>query len=106
MVRHFLVFTYIWQEDFAKISKVPDVPRNVNLARSITWLVSVSIYCPICLKQFTSTQSCTVSRPGLFGSGSGRVRAGFAPEVDKNFRLKSGLRRAFCFDEQKYNLNN
>ena len=31
--------------DFAKISKVPGAPRTVNLARSITWLVSVTIYC-------------------------------------------------------------
>ena len=33
MVRLFLVFTYIWQEDVAKISKVPGAPRNVNPAR-------------------------------------------------------------------------
>ena len=33
MVRLFLVFTYIWQEDAAKISKVPEASRNVNPAR-------------------------------------------------------------------------
>ena len=38
---------------------------------------------------------------------SGRVRAGFRPEVDKNFGLNSGLRRAFCLiGAQKYNQNN
>ena len=31
-------FCYIWQEDIAKISKVPGAPRNVNQARVI-WLV-------------------------------------------------------------------
>ena len=41
------VFTYIWQEDSAKISIVPGTPRNVNPARSITWLVSVTIDCSI-----------------------------------------------------------
>ena len=40
----FLVFTYIWQEDFAKISLVLKAPRKVNAVRLITWLVSVSIY--------------------------------------------------------------
>ena len=34
MVRLFLVFTYIWPEDFAKISKVPRAPINVNSALS------------------------------------------------------------------------
>ena len=29
MVRLFLVFTYIWQEDVAIIPKVPEVPRNI-----------------------------------------------------------------------------
>ena len=33
MVRpFFLVFTYIWPEDVAKISKVSGAPQNVNLA--------------------------------------------------------------------------
>ena len=32
MVRLFLVFTYIWQEDVAKIPKVPGAPCNVNPA--------------------------------------------------------------------------
>ena len=41
----FLVFfTYIWQEDVAKISKVPGTPRNVNLNRAKHWLVSVLFY--------------------------------------------------------------
>ena len=38
MVRLFLVFTYIWQKDVAKIFKVPRSPHNINLARAITWL--------------------------------------------------------------------
>ena len=46
MVRHFFVFTYIRQEDVAKILKVPaaPAPRNVNPARAITSLVIVTIY--------------------------------------------------------------
>ena len=32
MVRLFLVFTYIWQEDVAKIPKVPCVQRKLNPA--------------------------------------------------------------------------
>ena len=43
----FMVFTYIWEEDVAKISKLPRPPRNINLARSKTWLVSVTNYCTI-----------------------------------------------------------
>ena len=35
-------FCYIWQEDVAKISKVPEAPGNVNQARVITWLVGVT----------------------------------------------------------------
>ena len=45
MVRLFLVFTYIWQEDVAIIPKVPGAPRNVNPARVITWFVGKAIYC-------------------------------------------------------------
>ena len=33
LVGVFLVFTYIWQEDVAKIPKVPLATRNVNPAR-------------------------------------------------------------------------
>ena len=40
----FLVFTYFWQKDVEKISKVPRAPRNVNPAGAITWLVGVAIY--------------------------------------------------------------
>ena len=32
----FLVFTNIWQEDVAKIPKVPGAQRYVNMARAIT----------------------------------------------------------------------
>ena len=32
----FLVNTYVWQEDVAKIFKVPGAPRNVNPAWAIT----------------------------------------------------------------------
>ena len=33
MVRLFYIFTYIWQEDIAKIPKVPGAQRDVNPAR-------------------------------------------------------------------------
>ena len=33
MVRLFLAFTYSWQEDVAKIPKVPGPPGDVNPAR-------------------------------------------------------------------------
>ena len=33
----FLVYTYVWQEDVAKIFKVPGAPRNASPARAITW---------------------------------------------------------------------
>ena len=39
------LFRSFWQEDIAKITKVRRAPRNVNLARSIAWLVGVTIYC-------------------------------------------------------------
>ena len=42
-----LVFTYIWQEDVAKIFKVPGAPRNVNPAWAIAWLQGVTIFCTI-----------------------------------------------------------
>ena len=32
----FLVYTYVWQENVAKIFEVPGAPRNVNPARAIT----------------------------------------------------------------------
>ena len=41
----FMVFTYIWQKDVAKISKVIRAQCNVNPARAITWLVGFTIYC-------------------------------------------------------------
>ena len=47
MLRLFLVFTYIWQEDVVKIFKVPRAPNNINLARALTWLVGVTINCTI-----------------------------------------------------------
>ena len=34
MVRLFLVFTLIWQEDVPKLPKVLGAPRNVNPARA------------------------------------------------------------------------
>ena len=43
----FLVFTYIWLEDDAKILKVPRAPRNVNPALAITSLEGVAISCTI-----------------------------------------------------------
>ena len=33
MVRLFFIVTYIWQEDLAKIPKVPGAQRDVNPAR-------------------------------------------------------------------------
>ena len=54
MVRLFLVFTYIWQKDVVKISKVPGALCKVNPARAIAWLVGVIIYCTIFQQQFTS----------------------------------------------------
>ena len=33
MVRLFFIFTYIWQEDLAKIPNVPGAKRDVNPAR-------------------------------------------------------------------------
>ena len=50
----FLVFTYIWQKDVVKISKVPSALRKVNPARAIAWLVGATIYCTIFQQQFTS----------------------------------------------------
>ena len=49
IVRLYLVFTYIWLEDVAKIDKVPVAPRNVNPTPSIKWLVSelITIHCTI-----------------------------------------------------------
>ena len=55
MLRLFLVFTYIWQEDVAKIRKVQGTLRKVNPARATTWFVGVTIYCTIFQNQFTST---------------------------------------------------
>ena len=47
MVRLFLVFTNIGQEDVAIIPKVPGAPSNVYPAPGITWLVDVTIYCTV-----------------------------------------------------------
>ena len=44
MVRLFLIFSYIWQEDVAKLPKVPGALRNINPARAITWLCSPAIF--------------------------------------------------------------
>ena len=41
MVKIFLVFSYIWQENFANIFKVPRAQHNINLARATTWLVGI-----------------------------------------------------------------
>ena len=43
----FLTFAYVFQEDVAKISRVLGAPSNVNSARAITWLASVTICCII-----------------------------------------------------------
>ena len=47
----FLVFTYIWQKDVEKISKVSSAMRNVNPTRTITWLVGVTTCCTIFKRQ-------------------------------------------------------
>ena len=49
----FLVFTYIWQEDIAKIFKVPGSRHDVNPARAIAWLVGVTNHCTMFQQQFT-----------------------------------------------------
>ena len=60
----FLVFTYIRQEDVAKIP-MPEAPQNVNSARAITWFVGVTIYCTIFQLQLTSI-SPVVARENAF----------------------------------------
>ena len=47
IMKLFLVFTYIWQKDVAKISKMPRTPCNVDAARQLHAIVSVTIYCNI-----------------------------------------------------------
>ena len=47
-----------------------------------------------------------VSPAKLFGSDSGRVRAGFRPKVDKNGGLNSAWEVFFVLGAQKYNQNN
>ena len=59
MVRLFLVFTYIWQKDDAKISKVPRAPRNINTAQAITWLVDVSCIVLLCSIGFQNSHIYT-----------------------------------------------
>ena len=39
MVRLFLVFTYMWQEDVAIIPKVPGAPHNVYRVPGINYMV-------------------------------------------------------------------
>ena len=43
----FLVVAYILKEDVAKISKVSEISRNVNPARTIAGLVDETNYCTI-----------------------------------------------------------
>ena len=59
--------------------------------------MKLELYFAFAFRPATSN-SRVVSRAGLFGSGSGsgRVRVGFEPKVDKNVGLNSGLRRTFC----------
>ena len=57
MIRFFfrsLLFTSVGQKDVAKISQVPGAPRNDHLARAKLWIVTVTIFCIIFQKQFTS----------------------------------------------------
>ena len=43
MVKLFLVFTYVWQEDVAKITQVPGGNAQCKSGLEITWLESVTI---------------------------------------------------------------
>ena len=55
IVRLYLVFTYIWREDFAKIPKVSGV-RAMSTAQSNTMVsIGVTIYRANFQLQFTST---------------------------------------------------
>ena len=58
-----LVFTYIWQEDVAKIPKVPGAPCNVNLEPAEVcrrnhllyhFLITIHITLPVFKRQTTS----------------------------------------------------
>ena len=64
MVRLFLVLAYLARR-FCKISKVPGAPRNVNPALSITWLVSVTIYCGILFFNNNSSPPCQFLRDNI-----------------------------------------
>ena len=55
MVRFFLdLHLYLARRFCENLFKVPGAQCNVNLARSITWLVSVTMYFTIIQQQFTS----------------------------------------------------
>ena len=51
IVRLFLVFTYIWQEDVAKVQKCHGPrarsPTQCKSDPAMTWLVDVTIYCTL-----------------------------------------------------------
>ena len=55
MIRLFLVFTYIRQEDLHKNLQSARGPHNVNPARAVTWLVGLIMYSTIFQEQLTST---------------------------------------------------
>ena len=55
MIRLFLVFTYFWMENVAKIFKVPGAPLNIKPDRAITWLVGLTNYYTLFQPQFTYT---------------------------------------------------
>ena len=46
---------YLYLARFSDNLQVPEAPRNTNPARSITWLVGVTICSTTFQKQFTST---------------------------------------------------
>ena len=81
-------FSFLWFEN--------DLPNTICKALKNHLAVSENADLHISTMSSSSLAYRVVSRAGLFGSGSGRVRAGFGPEVDKNFGLNSGLRCSFC----------
>ena len=63
MVRFFLFFTYIWQKNVVKITKVPGAQRDIIWQR-ITWFVDETLYCIIFNNN--SPPSCQILRTKYF----------------------------------------
>ena len=71
----FWVFTYIWQEDVAKIPKVTEASQSVNPARTITWLVGVTTYCTSIFQQQSTSTSPVFTRQNTVGKKLARGNA-------------------------------